>query len=64
VGFVQTDQIAAQFEFFELLVVIDAGEPEAVDLFVLPEQGIMRAGQDGIPARHAQMSVAHRVPVA
>ncbi len=56
----QADQFSAQLKLFELLVIIDAGEFEAVDLFVLPQHGIMRAAQHRVPMRNADMSMAQR----
>jgi hypothetical protein len=56
-------QIFTQFQFFKFIIVGNAGKFQAIDLFILPEQGIVGRTEHRIPGNSAPMPPATmRVP--
>ena len=61
-AFLDRDQSVRSFEFLKFGVVLNAGQFQAVDLFILPEQGIVRRTEHRVPAHMAPVRRTTQFP--
>ena len=58
------DQLLIAYQLFQLRLVVDAGQLEAVNFFILAEHGLMRATQHRVPLDAAGMTAMASVAMS